>query len=97
LPVLGELVLPAGGAAWTSAVTDGAERSRGHTGSGRAWAGPGGPAPGVWVSTHADRLNEVEGVLSLAGILTDAQVFVVLPAPWSGVAAAKRFAHESGA
>jgi phenylacetic acid degradation operon negative regulatory protein len=40
------------------------------------WAGLGSPAPGVWVSTHADRVTEVERVLDEAGVLGDAQVFV---------------------
>jgi phenylacetic acid degradation operon negative regulatory protein len=40
-----------------------------------AWAGFGSPAPGVWVSPHADRLGPVESVLAEAGV-GDAQVFV---------------------
>jgi phenylacetic acid degradation operon negative regulatory protein len=40
------------------------------------WAGLGSPAPGVWVSTHADRVAEVEQVLDQAGVLADAQIFV---------------------
>lgn len=40
------------------------------------WAGLGSPAPGVWVSTHADRIAEVERALDDAGVLADAQVFV---------------------
>jgi phenylacetic acid degradation operon negative regulatory protein len=39
------------------------------------WAGFGSPAPGVWISTHADRLAEVERVLAEAGLSTEAQVF----------------------
>ena len=39
------------------------------------WAGFGSPAPGVWISTHADRLAEVERVLAEAGIGGEAQVF----------------------
>jgi phenylacetic acid degradation operon negative regulatory protein len=39
------------------------------------WAGFGSPAPGVWVSTHAERLAEVEEVLGAAGLSGDAQVF----------------------
>jgi len=39
------------------------------------WAGFGSPAPGVWVSTHAERLAEVEDVLREAGLAGDAQVF----------------------
>lgn len=41
-----------------------------------AWAGLGSPAPGVWVSTHADRVGEVERVLEEAGMLGEAQLFV---------------------
>ena len=40
------------------------------------WAGLGSPAPGVWVTTHAERIAEVEGALEQAGLLQDAQVFV---------------------
>lgn len=148
--VLGEFVLPTGGAAWTSAfidvlgrlgveekaarqalmrtaadgwltservgrrtcweltpvaerlLTEGAERIYGFTGAtqtwdGRwllvlarspetdrpsrhlvrtrlTWAGFGSPAPGVWMSTHPDRLAEAAQVLEDAG-LADAQIF----------------------
>ena len=41
-----------------------------------AWAGFGSPAPGVWLSTHVDRLDEVEAVFGEAGMNQDAQVFV---------------------
>lgn len=41
-----------------------------------AWAGLGSPAPGVWVSPHAERLSEVSKVLDEAGLLPEAQVFV---------------------
>ncbi|MDT4922514.1 MAG: phenylacetic acid degradation operon negative regulatory protein [Pseudonocardiales bacterium] len=40
------------------------------------WAGLGSPAPGVWVSPHAERVDEVETVLDDAGVLQEAQVFV---------------------
>jgi phenylacetic acid degradation operon negative regulatory protein len=40
------------------------------------WAGLGTPAPGVWVSTHAERRAEVEHALDAAGVLAEAQVFV---------------------
>jgi phenylacetic acid degradation operon negative regulatory protein len=40
-----------------------------------SWAGLGSPAPGVWITTHAERVNEVEDVLGGAGI-TDGQLFV---------------------
>ncbi|MFL6054797.1 MAG: PaaX family transcriptional regulator [Actinoallomurus sp.] len=40
------------------------------------WAGFGGPAPGIWVSTHPDRIGEVECALGQAGLLDDdAQIF----------------------
>jgi phenylacetic acid degradation operon negative regulatory protein len=39
------------------------------------WAGLGSPAPGVWVTTHAERAGEVEQVLRQAGV-TDGHVFV---------------------
>lgn len=39
------------------------------------WAGFGSPAPGVWISTHAERLAEVERVLAEAGLSGEAQVF----------------------
>jgi phenylacetic acid degradation operon negative regulatory protein len=39
------------------------------------WAGFGSPAPGIWISTHADRLGEVAGILAEAGLADEAQVF----------------------
>lgn len=39
------------------------------------WAGFGNPAPGVWVSTHADRLQEAQSVLAEAGMRESAHVF----------------------
>lgn len=151
LTVLGELVLPGGGSAWTSAfiealgllgveekaarqalmragtdgwltsrrrgrrtqwaltdsarrqLTEGAERIYGFDGTqadwdGRwllvlarvpetdrsarhllrtrlSWAGFGSPAPGIWISTHADRAAEAERVLTEAGV-PDAHVFL---------------------
>lgn len=41
-----------------------------------AWAGLGSPAPGIWISTHADRAREVEQVLAQAGLLEDARIFI---------------------
>jgi len=35
----------------------------------------GSPAPGVWISTHAERLGEVEQVLAGAGLAGEAQIF----------------------
>jgi phenylacetic acid degradation operon negative regulatory protein len=40
-----------------------------------SWAGLGSPAPGVWITTHAERRAEVEQVLREAGA-TGGQVFV---------------------
>jgi phenylacetic acid degradation operon negative regulatory protein len=39
-----------------------------------SWAGLGSPAPGVWITTHAERIGEVENVLRQAGV-TDRQLF----------------------
>jgi phenylacetic acid degradation operon negative regulatory protein len=39
-----------------------------------SWAGLGSPAPGVWITTHTDRRDEVEQVLRQAGV-ADGQVF----------------------
>lgn len=53
-----------------------AERAARHLLRSRlTWAGFGSPAPGVWISTHAERLAEVEGILREAGLAGDAQVF----------------------
>ncbi len=38
-------------------------------------AGFGSPAPGIWVSTHAGRLGEVERALAEAGLAGEAQIF----------------------
>lgn len=38
------------------------------------WAGLGSPAPGIWVTTHTERRDEVEQVLRQAGI-ADGQIF----------------------
>jgi phenylacetic acid degradation operon negative regulatory protein len=40
-----------------------------------SWAGLGSPAPGVWITTRTERIAEVEGVLSQAGV-TGRQIFV---------------------
>src|SRR5262245_29834001 len=40
------------------------------------WAGFGSPAPGVWISTHPDRIKEAERVLEEAGVHDDAQIFL---------------------
>ncbi len=39
-----------------------------------SWAGLGSPAPGVWITTHAERLGEVDEVLRQAGV-ADRQIF----------------------
>lgn len=39
------------------------------------WAGLGSPAPGVWISAHADRVGEVERILGEAGLLAESQIF----------------------
>jgi phenylacetic acid degradation operon negative regulatory protein len=39
------------------------------------WAGFGAAAPGVWISTHAERLVEVERTLAEAGLAGEAQIF----------------------
>jgi phenylacetic acid degradation operon negative regulatory protein len=41
-----------------------------------AWAGLGSPAPGIWLTTHTDRLAEARAVLADAGVLADAQLFL---------------------
>ncbi len=150
--VLGEFVLPGGGAAWTSAfievlgrlgveekatrqalmrtaddgwlvservgrrtrwrltpsavqlLTEGTERIYGFTGAttdwdGRwlmvlarvpetdrparhllrtrlTWAGFGSPAPGVWISTHTERIDEVERLFAQTPAFDDARIFI---------------------
>lgn len=39
------------------------------------WAGFGSPAPGMWISTHTERVGEVDRLLAEAG-LSDARIFV---------------------
>ena len=39
-----------------------------------SWAGLGSPAPGIWITTHTERSEEVEQVLRQAGI-ADGQIF----------------------
>ncbi len=58
-----------------------------------SWAGLGSPAPGVWVGTHPDRVNEVQAVLGEAG-LADAQVFVGEHHPGTDVQAMVRQAWD---
>ena len=40
------------------------------------WAGLGSPSPGVWLSPHTSRLDEARAVLSEAGVLEEAQIFL---------------------
>jgi phenylacetic acid degradation operon negative regulatory protein len=40
-----------------------------------AGAGFGSPAPGLWISTHTDRADEVERILEAAGALAQARIF----------------------
>ncbi|WP_327582900.1 hypothetical protein OHA25_44345 [Nonomuraea sp. NBC_00507] len=40
------------------------------------WAGFGNPAPGVWVTTHTDRVVEAEFVLDEAEVREEAQIFL---------------------
>jgi phenylacetic acid degradation operon negative regulatory protein len=40
-----------------------------------AWAGFGSPTPGLWISTHSDRVDEVQRVFETAGVLGDARIF----------------------
>jgi phenylacetic acid degradation operon negative regulatory protein len=39
-----------------------------------SWAGLGSPSPGVWITTHTDRMDEVEDALRQAGV-DDGQIF----------------------
>lgn len=41
-----------------------------------SWAGFGSPAPGVWVSTHLDRVPDAESALGEAGLSADAHIFI---------------------
>lgn len=40
-----------------------------------SWAGLGSPAPGVWITTHTERVGEVDDVLRQVGV-ADRQIFV---------------------
>jgi phenylacetic acid degradation operon negative regulatory protein len=41
-----------------------------------SWAGFGTPSAGVWISTHTERITEVERVLDDAGVFDEARIFV---------------------
>jgi phenylacetic acid degradation operon negative regulatory protein len=58
------------------------------------WAGLGSPAPGVWISPHADRLAEAERALTEAGALPDAQVFVAAHAGYGDLTTMARQAWD---
>jgi phenylacetic acid degradation operon negative regulatory protein len=58
------------------------------------WAGFGSPAPGVWLSAHADRAAEAERVLADAGVLAEAQIFVAEQAGGGPMAAFARQAWD---
>lgn len=72
--------------------TDRAIRHRLRTGL--AWAGLGSPSPGVWLSPHVERLDEVRAVLSDAGVLADAQLFLGTYAGGADLAATVRAAWD---
>jgi phenylacetic acid degradation operon negative regulatory protein len=57
------------------------------------WAGLGSPAPGIWVSPHAERLPEVRRALDEAGV-SDAQVFVGPHTGYGDLAAMARQAWD---
>jgi phenylacetic acid degradation operon negative regulatory protein len=40
-----------------------------------SWAGLGSPVPGIWITSHIERIAEVESVLTEAGV-ADRQIFV---------------------
>jgi phenylacetic acid degradation operon negative regulatory protein len=56
-------------------VPDGDRPARHRVRTRLSWAGLGSPAPGVWLTTHGERMDEVEEVLREAGI-SDRQIFV---------------------
>ncbi|HET6878320.1 MAG TPA: PaaX family transcriptional regulator C-terminal domain-containing protein [Jatrophihabitans sp.] len=58
------------------------------------WAGLGSPSPGVWLSPHPDRLDEVRQVLGDAGLLPEAQVFVAEHSGYGDVGSMVRAAWD---
>jgi phenylacetic acid degradation operon negative regulatory protein len=66
--------------------------ARHHLRTRLTWAGLGSPAPGVWVSPHAERAGEVESVLAGAGL--SGQVFVASQAGGGDLAAMVRQAWD---
>jgi phenylacetic acid degradation operon negative regulatory protein len=61
-----------------------------------AWAGLGSPAPGMWVSPHADRLPHVQRALDEAAV-PDAQVFVGTHSGYGNLPAMVEQAWDLGA
>jgi phenylacetic acid degradation operon negative regulatory protein len=68
--------------------------ARHHLRTRLTWAGLGNAAPGVWISPHAERVAEVESVLTQAGLLDGAQVFVATHAGRGDLAAMVRQAWD---
>jgi phenylacetic acid degradation operon negative regulatory protein len=62
-----------------------------------AWAGLGSPSPGLWLSPHADRVDEVRAVLDETGVLAEAQLFVGAHAGGADLAALVRQAWDLAA
>lgn len=58
------------------------------------WAGFGNPAPGVWLSAHADRAAEAEQALADAGVLAEAQIFLAAHAGGGPLTALARQAWD---
>jgi phenylacetic acid degradation operon negative regulatory protein len=62
-----------------------------------AWAGLGSPSPGLWLSPHTDRVDEVRAVLDDTGVLAEAQLFVGTHAGGADLAALVRQAWDLAA
>jgi len=62
-----------------------------------AWAGLGSPSPGLWLSPHAERVDEVRVVLDETGVLAEAQLFVGTHAGGAELAALVRQAWDLAA
>jgi phenylacetic acid degradation operon negative regulatory protein len=62
-----------------------------------AWAGLGSPSPGLWLSPHTDRVDEVRTVLDETGVLADAQLFVGTHAGGADLASLVRQAWDLAA
>jgi phenylacetic acid degradation operon negative regulatory protein len=60
------------------------------------WAGFGSPAPGVWLSTHTERVAEVEDLLASASV-NDARIFVANHVGGSDLASMVRQAWDLAA